>query len=157
MPFKATYSTYDGKKVILTDQRGEWKIFARENELPAGIGPGMEVEFEYEEKQGQYGKFKVLKSMRVLGAAGMTQAGAAAPRQSAPAPASGNTDRDEIIYVMGITNQYVGNTGDTSVKALVEVGMRAKEAFSVVFRGRSIGTVVPRDNPDPDQDRDTPF
>lgn len=155
MPFKAIYSTYDGKRVILTDQRGEWKIFARENELPPGITPGHEVEFEYEEKQGQYGKFKVLKSMRVLGAAGMKQVGASAPRQ--PAPASGGSDRDEMIYIMGVTNQYVGNTGDTSVKALVEVGLRAKEAFYVVFGLKRFDTVVPRDNPDPDKDKDAPF
>ena len=139
MAYKATFTSYDGKALIVTDSRGDWKIYAYPNQIPEGLTPGTNVEFEYEEKQGQKGKFKVLKSLTVVGAMGVPTAGAAVQRAAAPAMNGGGmTDKDEQIYICGVTNQYVSNTGDTAVKSLVEVGLRAREAFQIIFRGRKL-------------------
>lgn len=160
MAFKATFTSYDGKVLVVTDTRGDWKIYAYPNQIPDGITAGTNVEFEYEEKQGQKGKFKVLKSITVVGAMGVPTAGAAASRAAAPAiNGGGATDKDEMIYICGVTNQYVSNTGDTALKSLVEVGLRAREAFQVVFRGKRLAPQpsVPNDSLDLEADRDAPF
>lgn len=57
---------------------------------------------------------------------------------AAPAPGHSSIDRDEMIYSCGVVNNYVRNTGDTSVSGLVSATLNARTAFRVAWLGEPL-------------------
>jgi hypothetical protein len=140
----------NNQKCKITDQRGAWWGYIGRGIDAANIQVGATVEFEVEKvppsdpAKKPYNRFTKIVAVGMAPPQSMAPVAAAAPRVAAPpaAPAPSYENKDEQIYICGVTNQYVANTGDTAVKSLVEVGLRAREAFQVVFRGKQLAQPV---------------
>ena len=155
-------------RCTITDERGDWRGFIGRGIDVENIAVGATVEFEVEKvppkdpTKKPYNRFTKITPIGQGAPPSMQPVAAAAPRVAAPAPAAPSYEKkDEQIYICGVTNQYVANTGDTAVKSLVEVGLRAREAFQVVFRGKQLAQpaeryFAPADDPD-NPDKRTPF
>lgn len=172
MAYTGRFDGMDGEKVKITDQRGSWWGYVGRNVDAANIAIGATVEFEVEKvppkdpTKKPYNRFVKITPVGQGAPPSMRPVAAAAPRVASAAPtgaahyAPANDTKDEQIYICGVTNQYVANTGDTGLKSLVEVGLRAREAFQVVFRGKPF--TGPRGGDDvtnaaPQFNDDTPF
>ncbi len=150
----------NNQKCKITDQRGPWWGYIGRGIDAANIQVGATVEFEVEKvppsdpAKKPYNRFTKIVPVGMAPPQSMQPVAAAAPRVQAPTPAAPSYEnKDEAIYICGVTNQYVSNTGDTAVKSLVEVGLRAREAFQVVFRGKQLAQPA-AEYP---ADRDAPF
>lgn len=145
------FKSYDGKKVCIEiGGRPVWGYPGRDIEgMVGGIAPGATVSVEVQQVPPKdpagrpYNRFTKLTAMGQGAPPSVRPVGAAMPSVQAPAQ-----DRDEIIYVCGVVNNYVQNTGDTSVKGLLMATQNAQRAFRVVYRGERLPAEPARVAPD---------